>query len=252
MDNRNRTRILAVRHGDIYDSPGGKKELYGNRPHFYWLNPLGIKQAKASGAFIAEHYPLDVVVYSPRERTRQTAEIIVGSIIITGSRDRARYVTEAELKGEELPRPEEGEILMISEEEIRDIVVEPWEGTDRAVWTRDRMKYWELQLQGELEGVQTPQQTQARMVGAFNKYTSAYPIETIAFISHGDLICHLLQHFREEPLAPLTEYSIIPYGQIEKASVWGIRPDEEDPKDRVMKFCEYLEYGDHQPARKRK
>lgn len=202
--------ILLMRHADVYDNPGGGRVLYGNLPGF-WLTQLGIRQAEAAGDFLRHHLKLDVVVSSPLERTRQTAEIVMVR--------------------------NQGDPEFIHDPELRDIGVNPWQGNvAREDWTENREKYWEQQVQQTYDGLERPDGMQARAVGAFERHTSEHPDANMLFVSHGDIICFLLQHFTGEPLEPLVHYA----RGVNKCSVFNVDPG---PPAKVGKLFEPIEYG---------
>jgi broad specificity phosphatase PhoE len=201
---------LLMRHADVYDAPGGKRVLYGNLPGF-WLTQLGIRQAQATGDYIRDHCKLDMVVCSPLERTRQTAEIVLSR---TGNN--AKVVTEPGL---------------------RDIGVGPWEGRlMRDEWTEKRQVYWQRQLECAEDGLEHPEEMQQRALEVFHRHAEANPGANILYVSHGDIISFILQHFAGEPLEPLVHY----HRGVNKASLFNV---EVGPPHRVTKLFEPSEYG---------
>ncbi len=65
------TTLYLMRHGHV-KNPGNI--LYGRLPGFY-LSDLGIKQARAAGAWLADK-PIEAIYSSPMERAQQTAGIV--------------------------------------------------------------------------------------------------------------------------------------------------------------------------------
>ena len=207
-------KLLIMRHADVYDNPGGKRVLYGNLPG-YWLTQLGIRQARAAGDFLKYHCKLDLVVSSPLERTRQTSEIVIVH--------------------------NNGNPELLLDEELRDIGVRPWEGKVlREEWTANRGKHWQQQLNQSVKDLEHPQAMQDRALRAFSKHIEQHPSANILFVSHGDIICFLLQHFANEPLEPLVDY----HRGVNKASVFGI---DTGPPAVITKLYEPSEYGSVYP-----
>lgn len=199
-----------MRHADVYDAPGGNRVLYGNLPGF-WLTHLGIRQAQATGDFIREHCKLDLVVCSPLERTRQTAEIVL-SRTCCGSG-------------------------LVVDPGLRDIGVGPWEGrVSREEWSGKRHEFWRRQLECAEEGLEHPEEMQQRAVKAFHHHANANPEANILYVSHGDIISFILQHFAGEPLEPLVNY----HRGVNKASLFSV---EVGPLRRLAKLFEPSEYG---------
>lgn len=202
--------ILVMRHADVYDNPGGKRVLYGNLPG-YWLTQLGIRQARAAGDFLRDLCKLDIVVSSPLERTRQTSEIVIVR--------------------------NNGNPELLLEEELRDIGVTPWEGEVlREDWTANRERHWQQQLDQSIEDLEHPKAMQERALRAFRKHVDQHQDANILFVSHGDIICFLLQHFANEPQEPLVNY----HRGVNKASVFGI---DSGPPAVITKLYEPTEYG---------
>lgn len=203
-------KLLLMRHGDVYDNPGGERVLYGNLPGF-WLSQLGIRQCLAAGEFLRNHCKIDMAVVSPLERTRQTAAIVI-----------ERNPADPSIVYEPL---------------IRDIGVDPWQGQlPRKAWTDNRDEFWQMQTEQRLEGLEHPDQIRQRMVTAFEKHAAEHPDKTILFVSHGDPICFLLQHYRQEKLEPLIHYHL----GVNKADIFQV---DLEPVTKVAKLFEPLEYG---------
>jgi len=211
-------KILVMRHADVYDSPRGERVLYGNADG-YWLSHLGIRQAMASGHYIASQCELDYIAHSPLERTEQTARLVVDH-------------NPANPRFEAVP-------------DIRDIGVDPWAGNLlRTEWTDNRQKYWEMQMSGEVPGLEHPEEIQKRVVRAFNRIIEEHRDENILLVSHGDPICFLLQHLLHEPLEPLVNYHM----GVNKAAVFQVQLE---PEVAVRKLFEPREYGTVYPRSKR-
>ena len=199
-----------MRHADVYDAPGGNRVLYGNLPGF-WMTHLGIRQAQATGDYIRDHCKLDRVICSPLERTRQTAEIVL-----------SRTCCGSEL---------------VVEPGLRDIGVGPWEGrVSRDEWSEKRHEFWRRQLEGAEDGLEHPEEMQQRALEVFHRHDGADPDANILFVSHGDIISFILQHFADEPLEPLVHY----HRGVNKASLFQV---EIGPPHRIDKLFEPSEYG---------
>ena len=206
-----------MRHADVYDHAGGEKFLYGNLDGF-WLSQLGIRQATDTADYIKEELklPLDIIIHSPLERTFQTARIVA-------DRNSAK------------PK-------MIPEMDIRDIGVFPWQGKlPREEWTKNRRKYFEMQMKQEINGLEHPKKIQKRMVKSFNEYTEKYPNKNLLFVSHGDPICYLFQYFNGEELEPLVFYHM----GVNKAALFEVHMNNSTPL--VKKLYEPEECGTHYP-----
>ena len=129
--------------------------------------------------------------------------------------------------------------------DIRDIGVDPWAGKLlRTDWTDNRQKYWEMQMSGEVEGLEHPEEIQKRVVRAFERIVEEQRGKNILLVSHGDPICFLLQHFLHEPLESLVNYHM----GVNKAAVFQIKLE---PEVAVTKLFEPREYGTVYPRAKR-
>jgi broad specificity phosphatase PhoE len=69
---QNRTRIVLVRHGQTAWNRDVRFRGQANLP----LDDFGLAQAQATGRYLAERWPVDVVYASPLQRAMQTAEAI--------------------------------------------------------------------------------------------------------------------------------------------------------------------------------
>ena len=108
--------------------------------------------------------------------------------------------------------------------------------TNATEWKEVSEQYWERQIEGALQGLEHPEEMQARAVAAFERHTAAYPDADMLFVSHGDIICFLLQHFAGEQLEPLVHY----YRGVNKASLFSVDPG---PPAQLGKLFEPIEYG---------
>ena len=127
---------------------------------------------------------------------------------------------------------------IVLDSRLEDIGVGPWQGVvTRKDWTDHRQRYWDLQLAaGGNNGLEHPRQTQERIVTAFMEHVANFRDESVLLVSHGDVLCFLLQHLAGEELEPLVTYK----RGVNKASLFAIRPDGQ-PK--IEKIFEPEEYG---------
>jgi broad specificity phosphatase PhoE len=165
------SRIFLMRHATP-ENPAGV--LYGNRVG-YPLSEVGKAQAQEAGEFLS-NIPIDVVVSSPRERTLETAGIVVAA---------------------NMKHPG-----IIQDDRLRDL--DPGELAGNITfddWRVNRDKYWEMSLAQE-RSMESPVATQRRMREVFDDYFAQYPDKNLLFVSHADPIVFLIEDLTNMPLAP--------------------------------------------------
>lgn len=148
--------------------------MYGNLSGFP-LNELGVQQAEEAGRWLGQ-YSLSRVIASPRERTRETAEIIA--------------------------RLNPGQPEIIIDERLRDIDLGTLTGEiSMEEFHRRRQAYWQRQAIGD-DGMEAPMITQARMLEIFLEFTRQFPTDNLLFVSHADPMAFLFQGLTDQPLQP--------------------------------------------------
>lgn len=173
------TTILCVRHA-AHDNVGGF--LAGRTPGIR-LGPAGRAQAERLAKRL-RHEPLDAVITSPRERTRETA-----AAICAGRR------LDAQIDGE----LDEIDFGTWSNRAFEDL------NADES-WRRWNAVRW---LSATPAG-DTMLKTQARMVSVVERIRSVLPEGRVALVSHADPIKSLLSHFLGLPLDAISRFDISP------------------------------------------
>lgn len=191
-------KIFVMRHATAVNQTN---VIYSNLPGFP-LSELGRRQAEEAGRFLSAT-PLQLIISSGRERTRETAEIV------------------AKLNS--------GQPKLLVDDRLKDIDLGGWAakiGWDD--WHQRRELYWDKQVRGEA-GMESPITVQHRMKQVFENYLELFPTANILFVSHGDPITFLFEALEGRTLAPLKHH----YG-ISRASVFEVRLDEGVAKIRQI------------------
>lgn len=162
--------ILLVRHAT---TPTTGTRLYGRKPGVL-LDASGVAQAAATGAMLADS-ALDAVYSSPLERTRQTAAAIAKP---HGLKVRTRSG-------------------------LNEVDYGDW--TDRPLSQLRKRKDWAVIQQTPsrftFPAGESLRGAQARVVDAVEAIAAAHtPKQTVAVVSHADLIRMLIAHYSGAPL----------------------------------------------------
>lgn len=149
--------FLLIRHGATGDLD---VRLSGRRPGVP-LSPAGEAQAAAAAQFLVDE-PVDLILASPLERTRATAEAV------------ARVVG----------RP------VATEEALLELDVGEWTGTDFPTLAADpRWTHWnEERATACCPGGETMAAAQARITGLIRRLATERDGQLIALVTHSDLI----------------------------------------------------------------
>jgi alpha-ribazole phosphatase len=184
-------RLLIVRHGATLNNAQARYTGQSDVP----LNALGERQAEALGLRLANQR-LDAIVSSDLQRARVTAEAI------------ARHHDQP----------------IQFDSDLREISLGEWEGLTYAevlIRDPDRAAGWQADsLTIAPPGGETTIEFRDRLLRAFDRWRTAYPNETVLWVTHGGaigiLLCHLLGmdlerrwQFRRDNTA-ITEFDIGP------------------------------------------
>jgi len=160
------TQILLIRHAVNDFVKTGK--LAGWTPGVH-LNEEGQAQAVALGKRLADT-PIDVLYASPLERTMETAEAI---------------------------RQHHTHLTIQQTSELGEVRYGDWEGMEINKLTGRKM--WQVVQQypsrAEFPNGETMRGVQTRAVNAVEALVSAHPRETVAVVTHADIIKMVLAHF---------------------------------------------------------
>jgi probable phosphomutase (TIGR03848 family) len=160
------TQILLIRHAVNDFVKTGK--LAGWTPGVH-LNEEGQAQAVALGKRLADT-PIDVLYASPLERTMETAEAI---------------------------RQHHAHLTIQQTSELGEVRYGDWEGMEINKLTGRKM--WQVVQQypsrAEFPNGETMRGVQTRAVNAVEALVSAHPRETVAVVTHADIIKMVLAHF---------------------------------------------------------
>ncbi len=163
------TTLVLVRHGETDWNREGRIMGTADIP----LNEAGRSQARAAGAFVASFKP-DRIVASPLLRARQTAE------------------TVAEAAGASLH----------FDERLVEVRFGDWQGRDYAELAGDEraVAFLTDPVNNRTPGGETIVDVKQRGLEAL---ATAEPGETVAFVSHGDILRAVLSHYLA---VPITEF----------------------------------------------
>ncbi|MBI1282650.1 MAG: MSMEG_4193 family putative phosphomutase [Anaerolineaceae bacterium] len=160
------TQILLIRHAVNDFVKTGK--LAGWTPGVH-LNEEGQAQAQALGKRLADT-PIDYLYASPLERTMETAEAI------------RQYHTNLTIQ---------------QTTELGEVRYGDWEGMEINKLTGRKM--WQVVQQypsrAEFPNGETMRGVQTRAVNAVEALVTAHPRETVAVVTHADIIKMVLAHF---------------------------------------------------------
>lgn len=163
------TRFLLIRHGmtDLVDRAVAGWTLGVH------LNDKG----RAQAARLAERLagaPIKAIYSSPLERSRETAEPI--------SRELGLEIQLAE--------------------EIGEVVLGEWNGRELSELNNDPLwrQFNALRSLTRAPGGEMQLETQARMIAALERLRERHPDQTIAVVSHGDVIKSAIAHYAGIPL----------------------------------------------------
>lgn len=160
------TELLLIRHATNEYVDTGK--LAGRLPGVH-LNEYGKAQAKALGERLASA-PLKAVYSSPMDRTLETAQAVVAH---------HPGLTVQVLEG------------------VNELDIGVWKG--EAINTLNQRKLWDLvqtfPSRVRFPGGETFRQAQLRAVDAIETVAGLHPRETVAIVSHADVIALVLAHY---------------------------------------------------------
>jgi probable phosphomutase (TIGR03848 family) len=160
------TQILLIRHAVNDFVKTGK--LAGWTPGVH-LNEEGQAQAQALGKRLADT-PIDFLYASPLERTMETAEAI---------------------------RQHHPNLTIQQTTELGEVRYGDWEGMEINKLTGRKM--WQVVQQypsrAEFPNGETMRGVQTRAVNAVEALVTAHPRETVAVVTHADIIKMVLAHF---------------------------------------------------------
>lgn len=187
------TRFLLIRHGmtDLVD-----RAIAGWAPGVH-LNDQG----RAQAARLAERLagaPIKAIYSSPLERARETAEPISRGL---------------------------GLVTQIIEE-VGEIVFGEWTGRELSELGNDPLwrRFNSLRSLTRAPGGETQLETQARMISALERLRDLHPDQTIAVVSHADVIKSAIAHYAGIPL------DLIHRIEISVASVSVVEVGENNPR----------------------
>ena len=161
---------ILMRHGETPWNREGR--VMGRRP--IDLDEDGRKQVRSAVAMARVLAP-DLIMTSPLNRARQSAEIIAEGT---------------------------GNPPLVEEPDISEVLYGRWEGMvyGDLVDDADYLRYREHPIDYPTPGGETIVQVQARGVGAITRALTANPGKRILFVSHGDIIRTVLCHYIGLPL----------------------------------------------------
>jgi broad specificity phosphatase PhoE len=156
---------ILMRHGETAWNRVGR--VMGRSP--VELDERGRAQVEASVPF-ARLLELDLIISSPLQRARQSAEIIAAGV---------------------------GAISVTDEPQLEEVRYGRWEGMtfEQLLQDQDYLKYREQPLSSSTPGGETLYEVQRRGVEAINRVIAANPGKRALFVSHGDIIRTALAHF---------------------------------------------------------
>jgi len=162
---------ILMRHGETAWNREGR--VMGRNP--VPLNGHGRKQVGAAIPFARSIEP-NLIVTSPLQRARESAEIIAGGL--------------------------EG-VAIVEETRLAEVLYGRWEGKDYDELLADPeyLRFREEPLATETPGGETIAHVQSRGAGAVMDAIGANPEKRILFVSHGDIIRTILCHFMSLELA---------------------------------------------------
>jgi broad specificity phosphatase PhoE len=133
------------------------------------LDEGGRAQVEASVPF-ARLLKLDLIVTSPLDRARQSAEIVAAGV---------------------------GGIHVAQDSQLEEVRYGRWEGMtfDQLEKDKDYIEYREAPLRIATPGGETISEVQDRAVAAIGRAIAGHPGKRILFVSHGDIIRTALAHF---------------------------------------------------------
>jgi broad specificity phosphatase PhoE len=173
-------RILLIRHGDT-DLSG--RVVYGRMPGVH-LNEQGRAQAEAAGLAIRERYRLNQVISSPMERAVETAKFIAEPQNLGISIEEAFNELDV------------GEWLGKRVEELQ--TLPEW-----TQYNRVRSLYSPLGGEALID-------VQQRSWNALGKIVREHAEDTVAVVTHGDVIRSLLLLFIGAPLDHVLRLEVAP------------------------------------------
>jgi broad specificity phosphatase PhoE len=154
-DNKVRTKVILVRHGEC---KGNREGLFRGRSDFP-LNEQGLIQAKELAIEMKQYNPFRIFT-GPLSRARQTA-LIIGR----------ECHTEIEIR-----------------EGINNIELGPWEGQAKQVIAREYPEQWEIWLNKpeklSVPGIETLQQVQKRARKELDRIVKDFNGKTVIIVSH--------------------------------------------------------------------
>jgi broad specificity phosphatase PhoE len=196
---------LFMRHGETTWNREGR--VMGRHP--IDLDEHGRAQVASAIPFARLIAP-DLIVSSPLNRARQSAEIIAEGI---------------------------GAMEVVIDEDLSEVQYGRWEGMvyDDLVDDPDYLRYRENTLHTPTPGGETIAQVQTRGVAAVRRAIAAAPSKRILFVSHGDIIrtvlCHFmglgLEHFRRVRVDNATFSGIQMAGDFAEIKFLNLLPDPE-------------------------
>lgn len=164
------TLVLLIRHGENEYTRTGRLAGWTKGVH---LNETGQKQALALAERLAKA-PLKAIYSSPLERARETA-----APLAKARKLRVRIITD-----------------------LGEVGYGAWQG--KSLKRLARTKLWRTvqRLPSAMEFPQgeTFRAVQARAVNALERIVRAHPKETVAIVSHGDVIKLIVAHYLGVPL----------------------------------------------------
>lgn len=168
------TRLLLVRHAESVANADGRLQGSGDAP----LSPRGEEQARRLAAWLRDSGPpADVLVSSPLQRARQTAEAISGALGM-----------------ELLIRPG-----------LREANLGNLEGADAQTLAA-------VIAAGGLrteDGAETPRAFVERTIGALHGLLAAYEGQTLIVVTHGGVIATALAHWLDRNVTRWTLYGAV-------------------------------------------
>ncbi len=175
-DGGSRGVAILMRHGETAWNRIGR--VMGRSP--IELDEGGRAQVEASIPF-ARLLKLDLIVSSPLERARQSAEIIAAGV---------------------------GGIAVTEEPQLEEVRYGRWEGMtfDQLMKDQDYLEYRKEPLRSPTPGGETIEQVQRRGVEAISRTLAANAGLRVLFVSHGDIIRTALAYFLKVELGRLQAY----------------------------------------------
>jgi len=181
-------KIFVMRHATPTNP---RRVMYGNLAGFP-LSDLGRQQASEAGQWLSR-YSLRHIISSPRERTHQTADVVLNM--------------------------NPGHPDIVTDERLRDVDLGIATGVvSMDDFHRRRQYYWESQ-ERQVDGMEAPRITQARMLAVFEEMCRRYSGESLLFVSHADPMAFLFQGLLNQLLMP----SVGSGWGITKASIFEIQ-----------------------------